>query len=142
MTTRRIPALTVLAAAVLTVAGCSSSPATTNANSQTIVVTTGATHSSAAAAAASSVGPTCDLTKEPDVIVWYKVPTLQDSAQVLGGWDPETCKSSIAKIMASVPTGTGYCTAIAYASDNPGYNADATPAKPLKHIIEEIGGSC
>jgi hypothetical protein len=82
------------------------------------------------------------MTKEPDVIVWYKVPGMQDTAQELGGWDPLTCKSSIDKIMTGAPTADGYCTQIAMAADTPGYNADATPAPRLKKVIEAIGGSC
>lgn len=147
MTSRRVTAITVTAAAVLATAGCSSSPADTG-SSQTIVVTSSAghtavaTHPAASAVASAVPSPTCDMTKEPDVIVWYKVPGLQDSAQVLGGWSPETCKSSIPQIMAGAPTGDGYCTEVAWSSTNPGYNADATPAKPLKHVIEAVGGSC
>jgi len=148
VTPRRAYALT-LAAAALAVAGCSSSPSD-NSASQTIVVHTAADHAAASKpathspspAAKAAPSPTCDMTKEPNVLVWYKVPGLQDSAQLLGGWSPETCKSSVDQIMAGSPTGDGYCTEIAMASDNPGYNADATPAKPLKHVIEAIGGSC
>lgn len=82
------------------------------------------------------------MTKEPDMIVWYKVPGLPDSAQVLGGWSPGTCKLSVDQIMQGSSMGPDYCTVIARASDNPGYNADAIPAKPLKHVIEEVGAGC
>lgn len=89
MLTRRIPALTVLAATALAAAGCSSSPATTNANSQTIVGNGTPTASSpprataavkaapkpsspAAPALTTSDNPAFDLTGSgPDCVMHY-----------------------------------------------------------------------
>lgn len=76
------------------------------------------------------------------MIARYVVPGMAATAQELGGWDLATCTVDIDKIMVGAPTGDGYCTELAWVSDNPGYNADATPAAPLRKVIEAIGGSC
>jgi hypothetical protein len=39
-------------------------------------------------------------------------------------------------------TGPGFRTAAAYVSDNPGYEPDVTPAKPLKDVVAEVGEGC
>ncbi|MEU9979524.1 hypothetical protein [Streptomyces sp. NPDC051014] len=39
-------------------------------------------------------------------------------------------------------TEAGYCTEAAWASDNPGYNADATPAARLKKVQVSVGPAC
>ena len=75
------------------------------------------------------------------------VPTLGWQAQRLGGeWTWNTalhkCLTSVQMMMATAPTEAGNCTQAAYASDNPGYNADATPAGPLKKVIAEAGPGC
>lgn len=115
-------------------------PAATTAKPALAKTTTHPATKTAKAAAAPS--PTCNLANEPNVIVWEQWPGLQDVAQLLGGWSPETCKSSIDQIMSTMPTGAGYYTAIAYQSDNPNYNVDATPAPRLKDVIEEVGQGC
>lgn len=77
-----------------------------------------------------------------DVIVWMKVPSLDDSAQVLGNYDLVTCETTFQSLQETSPTDAGYCTEAAWASDNPGYNADATPAKRLKKVQVVIGPAC
>lgn len=77
-----------------------------------------------------------------DVDVWYKVPTIPDSAQVLGSYNAATCESTFKSLTDTSPTGPGYCTEAAWASDNPGYNADAEPAKRLKDAQVSVGAGC
>jgi hypothetical protein len=43
---------------------------------------------------------------------------------------------------ATSPLGPGFCTAAAFAADNPGYDVDAEPAPRPKHIINEVGAGC
>jgi hypothetical protein len=40
---------------------------------------------------------------------------------------------------AGAPKGPGYCSKIAWASDNPEYASGVTPAAPLKKVIDEVG---
>jgi hypothetical protein len=75
------------------------------------------------------------------------VPTLGWQAQEIGGgWDwnviAKKCMTSTQMIIAGAPTEAGNCTQVALASSNPGYNPDATPAPPLKHVIAEAGPGC
>ena len=90
--------------------------------------------------ATSATGDPCPPTR--DVIVWMKVPDLPDSAQVLGNYDQMNCETTFQSLPESSPTGAGYCTEAAWASDNPGYNADATPAPRLKKIQVAVGPAC
>jgi hypothetical protein len=78
----------------------------------------------------------------PDIIVWYRVPTINDSAQRLGSRGGADCSSTFDSIRTTSPTGDGYCTEAAWASDNPGYNADADPAAPLQHVVVSVGPAC
>lgn len=80
--------------------------------------------------------------KNRDVDVWYKAPGLPDSAQVLGSYNAATCQSTFQMLKSTSPTGAGYCTEAAWASDNPGYNADAEPAKRLKDVQVSVGAGC
>jgi hypothetical protein len=68
-------------------------------------------------------------------------------AQELGGewgWDvaENKCLTSVQLMIATAPLGLGQCTQVGYVSNNPGYNPDAAPAKPLKEIAAETGSSC
>jgi hypothetical protein len=84
---------------------------------------------------------TCSLPNN-DLIVRYVAPGTPDSAQVLGGADLATCTSTLDELQSDSPAGAGYCTQAAWAADNPGYNADLTPAPPLKHIVLAVGSAC
>ncbi|MFI6662511.1 hypothetical protein ACIBL8_44200 [Streptomyces sp. NPDC050523] len=77
-----------------------------------------------------------------DVILWMKVPGIPDSAQVLGGNGYPNCESTFDTVRRTSPKVPGACTEAAWASDNPGYNADATPAKRLKKVQVSVGPAC
>ena len=74
-------------------------------------------------------------------------PGQQAVAQRLGGgwiWNAttKTCMTSTKFVISTGPAGAGFCTEAALAASNPGYNADATPSRPLKKVIASKGGSC
>ena len=78
----------------------------------------------------------------PDLLVRYVVPGIHPSAQTLGSEDIVNCQPTITMLQKTSPTRPGYCTQVAYASDNPGYDLNADPAPPLKHMIAAFGGGC
>jgi hypothetical protein len=87
----------------------------------------------------AGTGRTCHPTR--DVIVWTKTPGTTPAATLLG--DPGgNCTSTIESVAATSPTGPGYCTIAAWATDNPGYNVDAPSPRRPKKPVEEIGGGC
>lgn len=100
--------------------------------------------SSSAASAAPGVGPIpaaglCDMPTTSDLIVWKRRPRLFDSAFEIGDADLSQCKPTVDTWPAAQPTGPGYCSKIAWASDSPGYDTDARPSPPLKKVIEAVG---
>lgn len=130
------------AAVDTTTAAVPSSPAVSKPSSPAAAAHTSAAAVKTAAKPKPTPSPSCTLPDDRDLLVWYKVPTLQDSAQELGEVDLANCTPTVDTIMSTSPTGAGYCTEVAYADQNPGYNADATPAPRLKHVIEEVGAGC
>jgi len=81
----------------------------------------------------------CDMPTTRDLIIWERRPHLLDSAYEVGDANLSQCKPTVDTWPAGEPTGAGYCSKIAWASDNPGYDAEAQPAPPLKKVIEEVG---
>jgi hypothetical protein len=93
----------------------------------------------ASAAPMPESGP-CNLQPTSnDLIIWERWPRLPDAANRVGDVDGVNCKPTLDDWKAGEPTGPGYCAKIAWASDNPGYDADARPAAPLKHVLDEVG---
>ncbi|MDB4872549.1 MAG: hypothetical protein JWL97_3553 [Gemmatimonadales bacterium] len=84
----------------------------------------------------------CKLKQTRDLIVRMVVPHLPPAAEVLGDVDYGNCRSTLETLPNASPHDPGYCTQIAWASDNRGYNADATPAARLKKVILAIGPAC
>ncbi|MEW1569559.1 hypothetical protein AB0454_42310 [Streptomyces sp. NPDC093509] len=76
------------------------------------------------------------------MIVWSKVPGLTDSSQHLGGYNLATCETTLDGLQHTSPTQAGYCTLAAWASDNPGYDTAATPAKRPKAVQISVGPAC
>lgn len=83
-------------------------------------------------------GP-CDMPTTRDLIIWERRPRIPDSAFTVGDADLSQCKPTVDTWPAGEPTGPGYCSKIAWASDNPGYDTEARPAPPLKKVIESVG---
>lgn len=96
----------------------------------------------AAAATTDDASPSCALPDTGDVIVRMESPNTDTIAQVLGGVDLANCTSTADLIASTSPTTPGSCTWVALASDNPGYDDGASPAAPLKKVIEAIGPAC
>ena len=74
-------------------------------------------------------------------------PGVPAKAQQVGGerqWDHVTgkCLTSAQFMIATAPTTAGNCTQVGYVADNPGYDPNATPAKPLKVIVAQTGPAC
>jgi hypothetical protein len=81
----------------------------------------------------------CTLPNTRDVIEWHRAPRVEDNAVEVGEVNLEFCRPTLDGWKASEATGDGYCGEIAWASDNPGYNADARLAPRLKNVIDEVG---
>ena len=74
-------------------------------------------------------------------------PGVPAEAQQLGGewrWDVATgkCLTSVQMMISTAPTSAGNCTQVGYVADNPGYDPNATPAKPLTHVAAQAGPAC
>lgn len=65
--------------------------------------------------------PSCNFATTRGLIIWERSPRLPDSALEGGGADLMSCKPTLSTWKAGQPTGPGYCSKIAWASDNPGY---------------------
>lgn len=142
---RRTPVLAA-AAAVLALAGCSSTagkpaavPAATSVPSSVATTAPPAPDTSSSQPAAPAETCATPLPDSGDIIVRETVPNLPASAQELGGTDPEHCVLTFDTLKTSSPTGAGYCTQAAWAADNPGYDVNATPAPLLKKVRVTIG---
>ena|ERR1700674_1529574 len=124
-----------LALSGLLLAACGSQATVTPAASgaPTATVTTSAT-------ANAATGTSCDASG-PDLLVRYITPSLSPAAQTLGSvaHTASGCEPTVTFLQQTSPTGAGYCTQVALASDNPGYNVDANPAPPLKKLIAQFG---
>jgi hypothetical protein len=82
-----------------------------------------------------------------DIYVRMLSPGSPWVAQELGGewlWNvaEKKCQTSVQMTIAAAPQGSGQCTQVGYAKDNPGYDPNATPAKPLREITAETGAAC
>jgi len=120
----------VSAAAVIALAGCSS-PALSSSSAPPV---------STAAKAAPS--PACTLKTTFDYIVRDSLPGASVQASEIGNVDLSACADSLTTFRATAGQAPGECSTIALASKNPGYNVDAVPAPPLKHVIESAGPGC
>lgn len=129
--TRTLYALT----AVLLLAGCGNHDATSG--------TSEPLHASppdlpTATSTSASTGHTCRPTR--DLIVWTRTPA-GTSAMLLG--DPAgNCDSTLDTLSQTSPTGPGYCTIAAWATDNPGYDVNAANPRRPRQAQETIGDGC
>ena len=82
-----------------------------------------------------------------DIYVRMITPGESPVAQELGGewvWNSVSrkCLTSVQMMIATAPQVPGNCTQVGYAADNPGYDPNATPARPLKEVADETGPAC
>jgi hypothetical protein len=81
----------------------------------------------------------CNLPATRSLIIWHRAPGVQDSAVGINEADLSNCRPALDTWRALGPNGPGYCSKIAWATDNPGYVANVSPAAPLKKVIDEVG---
>ena len=105
--------------------------------------------SSATANAISAPENACDNRPDAsgDIYVRMVSPGVPAQAQELGGewrWNSSLgkCQTSVELMISTAPLSTGNCTQVGYAADNPGYDPNATPAAPLKHVAAQAGPAC
>jgi hypothetical protein len=146
---------------VLAIAGALAGPPKTNrpgsaaqttpraSSSRSATVTT--THRKATSAKSASLAKAENAcSRRPmggQIYVRMIVPGIATTAQELGGewaWDHVTnqCDDSVAWMMATAPMTAGNCTQVGFVSQNPGYNPNATPARPLKSVVAQAGPAC
>ena len=132
---------------LLAAAGCGGSTTSAtprpSATSQATEVPTAGASTLDPAAAACYAKPR----NHPDILVREKDPTLPYTAQQLGGnftynYRTNTCQDGITFVLSGVSDQPGYCVQVAEASDNPGYNPDASPAPRLKKVVASKGSAC
>ncbi|MEU9077857.1 hypothetical protein [Kitasatospora sp. NPDC048538] len=70
------------------------------------------------------------------------MPGLPPSSELLGAYAIATCEPTFENLERTAPKEPGYCTQAAWASDNPGYDTDVTPAPPLKKVQVFFGPAC
>lgn len=94
------------------------------------------------AAVRPAPSPSCTLMSTFDYIERTVRPGIRTSADEIGNVDYADCTGSLADFAAMAGQADGECATIALASDNPGYNVNETPARPLKGVIESAGRGC
>jgi hypothetical protein len=96
-------------------------------------------------AARLSASASCTLKTTFDYIERDDSPGASVLADVAGNVDYHyrgKCAPTLSSFAATAGRAPGECTTIALASDNPGYDASAIPAPPLKHVIKSAGPGC
>ena len=83
----------------------------------------------------------CNLPNSRSLIVWHRAPGVEDSAEAVGESDLSNCRPMLDTLRGPGlgPSYPGYCSKVAWASDNPGYVLGLSPAPPLKKVIDEVG---
>ena len=96
------------------------------------------------AAVAASATSTDSCMPTEDLIERDIVPGQQPTAFTLGnvGFMTGQCKTTVDTLAGTVADKPGFCSQLARAADNPGYNIDAVPATALRKVIAQAGPSC
>ncbi|MHA7653859.1 hypothetical protein ACX9NE_28945 [Mycobacterium sp. ML4] len=81
----------------------------------------------------------CDLPVSSGLIIWQHAPGMPDRSVFASEADLYNCRPTLDTWRAGQPTGPGYCSKIAWSSDNPGYVPGVAPAAPLKKVIDQVG---
>lgn len=82
----------------------------------------------------------CNLPTLRSLIIWHRAPGVEDSAEAVDESDLYNCRPMLDTLRGRLgPSGPGYCSKIAWASDNPEYVSGVSPAAPLKKVIDQVG---
>jgi hypothetical protein len=81
----------------------------------------------------------CNIRTTRDLIIWERFPRVPDSAIEVGDADLARCAPTLNTWREGQPSGPGYCSKIAWASDNPAYDTEARPAPPLQNVLDQVG---
>lgn len=103
--------------------------------------TTAGSIASTAAGGSGAASAECTLQPGPDLILRVKTPS-SITAQLVGSSNLAECKPTVDTLAETTSTQPGFCTWAARASDNPGYNVNAVPARPLRKVITHAGKGC
>lgn len=126
-------ALYTLTAVLLLLAGCGGTPSATKPT---------VTPHTATKPTAQPTIPNRTCGPDKDLIVWTRTSGGTPNAQILGAYQIADCKPTLDYLRSVSPTGPGDCTIAAWATDNPGYNADAVSPRRPRKAVEQIGGGC
>jgi hypothetical protein len=83
--------------------------------------------------------PPCDLPTAVPLIIWHHAPGVEDRAEEVDEADLHHCRPTLETWRATVPKGPGFCSKIAWSTDNPGYSTLISPTPPLKKVIDQVG---
>ncbi|WP_034262308.1 hypothetical protein [Actinospica robiniae] len=96
----------------------------------------------AVAATSAAPSPSCSLVDDQDLFVRYLSPDQVPKVDEYGEVNHTDCTPMLSWLEQIAVTDPGYCMQVAWAMDNPGYDLDAIPAKPLRNLIESIPAGC
>jgi hypothetical protein len=125
----------------------STAAATTVASSKAAANAGAAPTASSKAVSAAQKGCGARATTSGRIYVRMILPGQTPIAQELGGervWNRtlRKCLTSVQMIIAAAPKIAGSCTQVGYVADNPGYDANAAVAAPLKRVVAQSGPAC
>ena len=83
----------------------------------------------------------CNLPTSRTLIIWHRAPGVEDRAERVDESDLYNCRPKLDELRGPAlgPIGPGYCSKIAWSSDNPDYSVGVVPAAPLEKVIDEVG---
>src|SRR5712691_2108699 len=147
----RSRSLWLLASAVivgtLLASGCSGGGSVSAGNAQPASSAAAAPAASSKAVSAAQKGCGTRATSSGRIYVRMILPGQTAIAQELGAervWNRtlHKCLTSVQMIIAAAPKIAGSCTQVGYVADNPGYNANAAIAAPLRKVVAQAGPAC
>ncbi|OBG27346.1 hypothetical protein A5672_05340 [Mycobacterium alsense] len=85
--------------------------------------------------------PPCNLPTTDDLIIWRRVPGAVDRAEIVSSADLYTCRPMLDELRGPALglSEPGYCTKVAWRTDNPGYSTLISPTIPLKKVFYQVG---
>jgi hypothetical protein len=80
----------------------------------------------------------CNLPTAGSLIVWTHAPPALDRSVFINESDVYNCRPALDTWKAGEPSGPGFCSKVAWSTDNPGY-IPVVPAPPLKKVVDQVG---